>query len=227
MRSAMKHFTDPGAVARYTEGPPRLVPGFCDLQRMAQVLLAERAPSDARVLVLGAGGGLELKAFADARPGWTFDGVDPSAEMLALAVDTIGEHAARVTLHQGYVDAAPDGPFDAATCLLTMHFMPLCERRHAVRAIRRRLRRGAPFVVAHMSFAQDGQERALWLARDEAYAVAAGEAPEQARHRREIIEHAMPVLAPEQDEALLREEGFTQVRLFYAAGLFRGWVGFA
>lgn len=227
MRSALKHFSDPGAVAHYHQGPPRLVPGFCDLQRMTLVLLAERAPSDARVLVLGAGGGLELKAFADAQPGWTFDGVDPSHEMLALARDTVEEHAARIRLHEGYVDAAPGGPFDAAACLLTLHFMPLCERRHAVRAIRRRLRRGAPFVAAHMSFAQDEDERALWLARDEAYAVASGAAPEEARHRREVIERVMPVLTPERDEALLREEGFKDVSMFYAAGVFRGWIGYA
>lgn len=227
MRSAVRHFSNPGAVAHYHEGPPRLVPGLRDLQRMAQVLLAERAPPDARVLVLGAGGGLELKAFADAQPGWTFDGVDPSHDMLALALDTVGEHAGRVRLHQGYVDAAPPGPFDAAACLLTMHFMPLCERRHAVRVIRRRLRRGAPFVAAHMSVAQDEDERALWLARDEAYALAAGAAPEEARQRRELIERVLPVLAPEQDEALLREEGFKDVSMFYAAGVFRGWIGYA
>ena len=65
----MDAFSDPQAVARYAEGPPRLVPGFADLQRMVMLLLAERAPDDARVLVLGAGGGLEIKAFAEARPG--------------------------------------------------------------------------------------------------------------------------------------------------------------
>lgn len=227
MRSAMRHFSDPDAVAHYHEGAPRLVPGFSDLQRMAQVLLAERAPADARVLVLGAGGGLELKAFADAQPGWRFDGVDPSPDMLALALDTIGEHAARIRLHQGYVDAAPDGPFDAASCLLTMHFMPLCERRHALRALRQRLRRGAPFVAAHMSFAQEEDERERWLARDEAYAVACGAAPEDARQRRELIERVLPVLAPEQDETLLREEGFKDVTMFYAAGVFRGWIAHA
>jgi len=227
MRGAMKHFSDPEAVAHYHQGPPRLVPGFHDLQRMAQVLLAERALPDARVLVLGAGGGLELKAFADAQPGWRFDGVDPSPDMLALALDTVGEHAHRVRLHAGYVDAAPPGPFDAAACLLTMHFMPLCERRHAVRAIRRRLRRGAPFVTAHMSFAQDEEERERALARDEAYALASGAAPEEARRRRALIARVLPVLSPEQDEALLREEGFRDVGMFYAAGVFRGWVAYA
>ncbi|MCZ9687220.1 class I SAM-dependent methyltransferase [Pseudomonas aeruginosa] len=52
---------------------------------MAGVLLAERAPADADILVLGAGGGPELKAFTEMQPGWRIYGVDPSAEMLDLA----------------------------------------------------------------------------------------------------------------------------------------------
>src|ERR1041384_5480746 len=99
---------DPDAVARYAEGPHRLVPGFADLQRMTALLLAERAPEDARVLVGGAGGGLELKVFAERYPGWQFDGVDPSAEMLKLAESTLGPLHSRVRLHQGYIDVAPE-----------------------------------------------------------------------------------------------------------------------
>lgn len=92
----MSHFHDPAMVARYHEGPPRFVPGFADMQRMARVPLAERAPFDARVLVPGAGGGLELKAFADGQPGWTFDGVDPSAAMFELARQLVAAHGDRV-----------------------------------------------------------------------------------------------------------------------------------
>ena len=54
----MTPFDDPDAVAAYAQNPPRLVPGFADMQRMALLLLSENAPADARVLVLGAGGGL-------------------------------------------------------------------------------------------------------------------------------------------------------------------------
>lgn len=64
----LKTFSDPDAVARYAEGPKRFVPGLDGLHRMTGVLLAEKAPRIARVLVLGAGGGLELKALADAHP---------------------------------------------------------------------------------------------------------------------------------------------------------------
>ena len=67
----LAHFSDPEAVKHYAEGPPRFVPGFADLHRMTRILLAEQAAQDAQVLVLGAGGGLELKSLAEAEPGWT------------------------------------------------------------------------------------------------------------------------------------------------------------
>jgi len=89
-------FSDPQAVARYAEGPARQVPGFHALQRMTALLLAESVPAEGTVLVLGAGGGLELKVFADAQPGWRFIGVDPSAEMLDLARSTLGPLVSRV-----------------------------------------------------------------------------------------------------------------------------------
>jgi len=220
----MSQFNDPAQVAHYHDGPPRFVPGFTDVQRMARVLLAERAPPDARVLVLGAGGGLELKSFADHQAQWTFDGVDPSPAMLALARTTVAVHAPRIRLHEGYMDAAPPGPFDAACCLLTMHFMPVEERKRVLAALHAHLRPGSPLVVMHMSIAGDAAERARWMARDEAFAVSGGVDAEMAARRREGILQALTVLAPEQDEAMLREAGFNDITLFYAGGVFRGWV---
>jgi tRNA (cmo5U34)-methyltransferase len=227
MSEFLAPFSDPDAVARYFEGPPRFVPGFADLHRMAALLLAERAPDEARVLVLGAGGGLELKAFADAQPRWTFDGVDPAAEMLKQASRTLGPRADRVRLHEGYIDDAPEGPFDAAACLLTLHFLGYDERLRAAREIRRRLKPGAPFVAAHSSFPQQEGVRALWLSRYAAFATASGADPEHAEKARAAVEAHPNLLSPERDEELLREAGFSEVSLFYAAFTWRGWVAYA
>ena len=218
-------FSDPAAAARYAENPPRFVPGFADMQRMAAILLAERAPADARVLVLGAGGGLELKVFAEAQPGWRFDGVDPAPAMLQLAEQTLGPLAPRARLHHGYIDDAPPGPFDAAACLLTLHFLPRDERRRTAAEIRRRLKPGAPFVAAHFSFPQD--ERALWLSRYAAFAVASGADPDQTLAARAAVDARLNLFSPEEDEAILREAGFTGVSQFYAAFTWRGWVAYA
>lgn len=219
-------FSDPEAVARYAEGPVRQVPGFHALQQMTALLLAERVPADGTVLVLGAGGGLELKAFAQAQPQWRFCGVDPSAEMLDLAGQTLGPLASRVALHHGYIDGAPPGPFDGATCLLTLHFIPEAERRRTVAEVFRRLKPGAPFVVAHHSFPQEDGEKERWLARYVAYASASGAPPVNAANAIAAMSERLPLLSPEQDEAILREAGFAGVSLFYAAFTFRGWVGY-
>jgi tRNA (cmo5U34)-methyltransferase len=221
----MSFFNEQGA-ASYLDGPPRQVPGYAGLLRMAMLLLAERMPADGRVLVLGAGGGLELKAFADAHPGWSFDGVDPSAPMLKLAARTTAEHAARIRLHEGYVDTAPDGPFDAATCILVFHFMSPEQRLDALRQLRRRLKPGAPFVLAHISFPQTEPERSLWIGRHVAFGAAAGLSPEQMDSARNAIATRLTILSPADEEELMRQAGFVGITQFYAAFSFRGWVAY-
>jgi tRNA (cmo5U34)-methyltransferase len=37
----------------------------------------------------------------------------------------------------------------------------------------------------------------------------------------------LPILAPEDDERLFADAGFTGVGLFYVGFAFRGWVGYA
>lgn len=107
-------YTDPRAISGYAENAARRVPGLRDAHRMAALLLAESTPPTGRVLVVGAGGGMELGHFAESNPSWHFDGVDPSAEMLNLAKTSLGPLALRVQLHHGFVQVAPMGPFDSA-----------------------------------------------------------------------------------------------------------------
>lgn len=219
-------FTDPAMVAGYAESTPRKVPGFADLHRMAMLLLAERAPEAADILVLGAGGGLELKAFAKAQARWRFVGVDPSVQMLDLARRILGPLQSRVELQQGYIDAAPAGPFDGATCLLTLHFLAKEERLRTLREIRRRLKPGAALVVAHHSIPEDGDfER--WFARSVAFAGGSSTDAARASASAATMAKRLPVLSADEDEASLREAGFADIALFYAALSFRGWVATA
>ena len=218
---------DAQAARHYAEGPPRQVPGFAGLHRMMNLLLAETLPSDANILVLGAGGGLELKAMADFRLGWRFSGVDPSADMLQLARQITAEHAPRIDLTEGYIQAAPDGPFDAATSLLTFHFIPRDHRLETLRQIRSRLKPGAAFILAHISFPQTEPERSTWIARHVAYGQADDADPAISAKAREAIGTRLTILAPEEEEAMLRDAGFASITPFYAAFSFRGWVAYA
>ena len=203
------------------------MPGFFGLHRMTTMLLAERMPSKGRVLVLGAGGGLELKAFADAHSGWSFQAVDPSGAMLRQAEQTVGRHAARMRFHEGYIDDAPLGPFDAATSLLTFHFIPCDKRLDTLKQIRRRLKPDAPFVVAHISFPQTEPERSTWIARHVAFGAPDDTEPVRLESSRQAIATRLSILSPEDEETMLQEAGFANVSLFYAGFSFRGWVAYA
>lgn len=219
----MHPFDDPAMVADYAENTPRKVPGFADLHRMAVLLLAERAPETATILVVGAGGGLELKAFAGARARWRFVGVDPSAEMLDLARRVLGPLQSRVALQRGHVDTAPPGPFDGATCLLTMHFLARDERLHTLREIHRRLKPRAPLVVAHHSYPENS-EPVRWLSRSVAFAGGSDAHPAQGSDSAASMAARLSILSVDEDEAVLRRAGFSDVALFYAGFSFRGWV---
>ena len=148
-------FNDPNAVAAYAEGPVRNVPGWADMLRMTELLLAERVPHDGRVLVVGAGGGLELKRFAEAHAGWSFVGVDPAREMLKLARATLGPLVSRTELHEGYVETASAGPFDGATCLLTLHFVAPAHEHFAYRRRATKAQIGHPLRL-HLPGRVDG-----------------------------------------------------------------------
>ena len=215
------------ATEGYRERAARQVPGLAGLHRMTTMLLAERMPASGRLLVLGAGGGLELEAFALAQPGWSFDGVDPSADMLASAAELAAPHGARIRLHEGYVEDAPEGPFDGATALLTFHFIAREARRATLEQLHRRLKPGAPLVLAHISFPQTEPERSVWIARHVAYGAPDHTDPAALEGSREAIRSRLSILAPEDEVAMLKAAGFTGISQFYAALSFRGWVAYA
>ena len=223
----MSSFSDPKAIVDYAGNATRRVPGLNDIHRMSALLLAESTPPNGRVLVVGAGGGMELKFFAQSFTSWQFDGVGPSAQMLSLAKTALGPLASRVQLHQGYVDVAPKEPFDSACCLLTLHFTTEAERYRTLCEIHSRLKPGAAFVAMHYSISQNAAERELWLSRCAAYAILSGVDPVQAATAADAIGTQLPILAPEQDEELMRKAGFKNISIFYVGLAFRGWVAHA
>lgn len=218
-------FSNAAAVASYAEDALRKVPGLIDVHRMATLLLAERTSGSAHILVVGAGGGLETKAMAEARPDWRFTGVDPSAAMLDLARHAVLPFADRVDLLEGTVDQAPPGPFDGGTCLLTLHFLNRSERLQTLRAVHRRLEPGARLVVAHHSAPDPDPER--WMTRSVAFGNRSEIDWAKAEAAGKAMVERLPLLTPVEEESLLREAGFVDVALFYAAFSFRGWVATA
>jgi tRNA (cmo5U34)-methyltransferase len=215
-------FANPSAISTYAEEAPRRVPGLADLHRMTMLLLAEHAPGAAHILIVGAGGGMETKSLAEAQPDWRFTGVDPSPAMLDLARRTLAPVADRVELLEGTIDQAPLGPFDGATCILTLHHIERDERLRTLREIRRRLGPGASLVVAEHS--APGPDPDRWMMRSVAFGDRAGIDWAKSSATAKILTERLPLLTPAEEEDLLREAGYSDVALFYAAFSFRGWV---
>lgn len=225
MQNNTSHYMNPAAVASYASGARHKVPGLDDLHRMVMLLLAEHAGAAAHILVVGAGGGMETSALAAAQPGWRFTGVDPAPAMLDLARQAVTPFADRVQLLEGTVDQAPAGPFDGATCLLTLHHLDRNARLHTLREIHRRLKPGASIVVAGHSAPGPSPQR--WMTRSVAFGDRNDLDWAKASDTGKMMTERLPLLAPAEEEALLREADFQDVALFYAAFSFRGWVGVA
>jgi tRNA (cmo5U34)-methyltransferase len=215
------HFEDPHTAASYAVNARNNVPGLDDLHRMAMLLLAERASEKAQILVVGAGGGMETKAMAEAQADWSFTGVDPSPAMLDAARALLEPFASRVQLLEGTIDQAPLGPFDGATCLLMMHHLTLKERLHTLRETGRRLKQGARLVMVEHS--APGPNPVAWMALSAAFSFRSGFNRERAVARAQTMVDHLTLLTPEEERDLLHQAGFQGVEMFYAAFSFRGW----
>lgn len=224
------HYEDPEVARRYAQGPAAFVPAYAHMQRMAAQLIRERIGDAGQVLVLGAGGGLELEAFASRCPQWSFVGVDPAEAMLDAARERMRALGAaeRVDWHHGYVFDAPPGPFDAATCLLTLHFVADDGGKdRTLREIRKRLKPGAPFVLVDLciDLASAGARTALDRYRD--FALESGVEPDQVETTCGRLVDVLQMVGPARDEELLGLAGFSQIELFYAGLSWRGWRALA
>jgi tRNA (cmo5U34)-methyltransferase len=208
----------------YAARAERSVPGLAGLHRMVALLLAERVPDAGHLLVLGAGGGLEIAALGAHHAGWRFTGVDPSPDMLAAAREVCAGMEERVALIEGMIGEAPAGPFDGAVSLLTFHFIPEAGRLEVLRALRARLRPGAPFIMAHLSVAEG--ER-VWLRRHVVYGAGDGADPAQLARSVAAMEAGVHLVAPAAEERMLAAAGFSGVALFWQAFALRGWVAHA
>jgi tRNA (cmo5U34)-methyltransferase len=174
--------------------------------------------------VIGAGGGIELRHFASAHDNWRLTGVDPSAQMLAVARSTLGELASRCDLIEGTMDAAPARPFDAASCLLTLHMIPDDGSKLAtLQAIRARLRPGAPFVIVDHCLDRTDPHFERKLDRYTRFALQSGAPSEDVVRACEGIRQSVPMISRKREAALLAEAGFREIEIFFAGLLWTGW----
>lgn len=213
---------------QYDSGIRRALPTYDPMLRLIQTFLRANTPADAHLLVIGAGGGNEVTYFGSSNPRWTFTGVDPSEIMLSVANAKCKEAGLsdRVTLLQGTVkNISIEDSFDAATCILVLHFIHAYEEKlKTLQEIHARLKPGAPFVLVSKygdPTSDEFQERiklwkSYWLDTTKL-------TPEEVDGmEQEIL--SLSYLPEEEIVQLLQEAGFLKVAKFFSTTLFGGWV---
>lgn len=215
---------------QYDSGIRRALPTYDPMLRLIQTFLRANTVEDANILVVGAGGGNEVTSFSLKNPRWTFIGVDPSETMLSVAREKCKEAGVnnRVKLLQGTVeDVEGIANFDAATCILVLHFIHAYEEKlKTLQETYARLKNGAPFVLISKYGEPTSDEFKERLKLWKSYWLDTTKLSFEEVEAMEMDILSLSYLPEETIVGLLQEAGFVRITKFFSTTLFGGWTCF-
>lgn len=219
---------DTTMATEYDRGVRRTLPTYDALFRLTQAYFRKNIGQNSKVLIVGAGGGTELATFGPENPHWTFTAVDPALAMLDLARGKTEQLSFidRVHFVEGTIDEVDaESLHDAATFMLVLHFIQDdAVKLQQLKSIRKRLKRGAPFVLSAM-YGDPGSDaleelfslwKAYWL---DATSLTEEEVDEMERTVRQVS-----FVTEEKIVEMLRAAGFGGIVKFFQTNMFGGWV---
>jgi tRNA (cmo5U34)-methyltransferase len=223
--------TNPTVAADEYEQMVRLaLPGYEVMHTFVLACLRSCLPQTADLLVVGAGGGMELVRLGQGNPQWQLLGVDPSEKMLAIAQQKIAQHqlSQRIRLIQGYVQDLPtDTVYDAATSILVMHFIPEEDGKLAfLQGIAQRLKMAAPLILVDVFGTKGSSELEKIIATIHAYWEETGLPADKQKQLLETFKNAAYPLSEARILALFQQAGFSRVIRFYTGLWVGGWMAF-
>ena len=210
---------------RYDAFVPKLIPDYVRLHELLVAQLGLALDEGARILVVGAGTCTEVLTLADFDPTWTFVAVEPSAAMVEVARERMAEAGLsdRVTFHVGTLDTLEDqGPFDAATAILIMQFIPVEEKAAMFQDIAKRLKADAPLVMAHPIGDPETDEHVLAMQswRDHMDATL----KDRAADVYATVSETLHFMSDEAQADALKSVGFDQVVRFHTKLIIGAWI---
>ncbi|MGZ4032196.1 MAG: class I SAM-dependent methyltransferase [Tumebacillaceae bacterium] len=205
-----------------------IIPGYDVLYQLEEALLHTSLGTDARILIVGAGGGQELVTLGVPNQGWTFTGVEPSEAMLTGARQRAEQHnlQERIRFHHGFAHELPeDELYDGATCNLVMHFIPDdADRLALLQSIAKRLKPGASLMFSTMIGDIETAEFKRFLTANSYIMRTIGFTPEQLHAMQNVVGTEIIPVPNTKVEALLQQAGFEHISQFNASLLLGGWV---
>jgi tRNA (cmo5U34)-methyltransferase len=223
-------FPDNFSLDDYARLAEQFVPGRRSIFAIVEASFLELLPQGpARILVVGAGGGEEILRLGEKNSQWSFVGVDTHEPMVALARQRLAETAAgaRAEIHATPIQNLDDKNFDAATCILTAHFVPDDGAKlDFLKAIHARLKPSAPLaIVDGVGVAGDETTellRRIWRR----HALLNGVAPEVADLNADNF-RKLPVVSEHRLVQLLTTAGFARLTPIFRGIAIKGWLAFA
>lgn len=220
----------PDLVDHYVRLAEQFIPARRAIFAIVEASFLELLPKGlVRILVVGAGGGEEILRLGSDNPDWSFVGVDTYRPMVELARRRLAGTpvGARAQVDEKTIENLDERGFDAATCILTAHFVPDDGAKLAFfKAIRARLKPGAPLaIVDGVGVSGDPQTellRRIW----KRHAVRNGVAEEAAEKNAENVKN-VAVVSAEREEELLTSAGFERLTPIFRGLAIKGWLAFA
>ncbi|AHB50256.1 hypothetical protein W911_12345 [Hyphomicrobium nitrativorans NL23] len=214
----------------YAKLAEQFIPGRRAIFSIVEAALLELlADGPSKILVVGAGGGEEILRLGANNPNWSFVGVDTYQPMVELAHRRLAETpvGARARVETTTIEALEDDGFDAATCILTAHFVPDDGAKAAfLKAIHSRLKPGAPLAIVD-GVGVAGEDKTELLRRIwKRHAVCNGVSPDVAESNAENFKK-VAVVSEEREEALLASAGFERLTPIFRGLAIKGWLAFA
>lgn len=225
--SLNQHWHDPVADS-YVATIAHKVPGYHLLHELTVDLLeAELKRPAPRILTVGAGGGEEIMNLLHRTKDWHVTGVDPSKPMLDMAKHRVAQlhMQERVAWHELTLEKVKDeAVYDAAVSLLVFHFVQERERVPFLQEIARRIKPGAPFVMASIlgdmdskAFQQELHMLSLFMERK-------GLGNEVFTSFKERLGDTTHLVSEEDVRGHLTQVGFENIRPYFQAGMIKGFI---
>ncbi|WP_071189125.1 class I SAM-dependent methyltransferase [Trichormus sp. NMC-1] len=218
----------PVATNEYDTMIQMALPGYEVMHNMALSVLRANIPERANLLIVGAGSGMELVKFSQSNSHWQMLGVDPSSNMLSIAQNKIDEHglSERIKLFAGYThDLNTTSLYDAATCILVMHFLPDDGSKLALlKNISQRLKSSATFILVDIFGEKETDQFERMISIIQVYWEQMGMNPEKRIQGLETIKKGVFPISEMRVVELLQQAGFGNILRFYTGLWVGGWV---
>ncbi|MEK7015441.1 MULTISPECIES: class I SAM-dependent methyltransferase [Bacillus] len=210
---------------------PLKIPGYFTLYEMMNHFLSTTIPlgiSAPHLLVIGAGGGQEIISMGKQNQTLEFTGVDPSKLMLQLAKKRIEREELQNHIHftHGTVHSLlPDQLFDAATCILVLHFIPnINQKKELLKEISNRLKPGAPFFLSTINGVRHTNKFSAQLNAWRNHMLQNQIPLEDWERFENSFEKEMFPISETDLLTIMEECGFTQITRFFTSFLIDGYV---